>query len=43
MEEPYLLIPYTPEEEAARAEAERKKAIAFFNAMMLKDGGENNG
>lgn len=43
IEEPYLLVPYTPEEEAARAEAERKKAIAFFNSMMLKDGGKNNG
>lgn len=34
IEEPYRIIPFTAEEEAARAEEERQKAIAFFNAMI---------
>lgn len=43
LEEPYLLVLRSPEEEAARAEDERKKAIAFFNAMIPKNGGGNGG
>lgn len=44
LEEPYRLIPLTKEEEEERAEMEREKAIAFFNAMIPKNGGgENNG
>ena len=37
MEEPYRILPYTKEEEEARAEEERRKAIAFFEAMIPKD------
>lgn len=40
LEEPYRMIPFTKEEEEERAEIERKKAIAFFNAMVPKNGGE---
>lgn len=40
LEEPYRLIPFTKEEEEERAEIERQKAIAFFNAMIPKNGGE---
>lgn len=40
-EEPYRLIPLTKEEKEAKAELEREKAIAFFNAMIpKKNGGE---
>ncbi len=34
LEEPYRIIPFTEEEEAERAEEERRKAIEFFNAMI---------
>ena len=40
LEEPYRLMPLTKEEEEERAEIERQKAIAFFNAMIPKNGGE---
>lgn len=41
IEEPYHLIPLTEEEKAEKAEIERQKAIAFFNAMIPngKEGG----
>ena len=43
LEEPYRIIPFTEEEEKARQEEERRKAIEFFNAMIPKnkDGDEN--
>ena len=40
LEEPYRTIPLTEEEEEAKAAIEREKAIAFFNAMIPKNGGE---
>lgn len=40
VEEPYRLIPLTKEEEEEKAAIEREKAIAFFNAMIPKNGGE---
>lgn len=40
LEEPYRMIPFTKEEEEERAAIEREKAIAFFNAMIPKNGGE---
>lgn len=40
MDEPYRLVPLTQEEEEERAALEREKAIAFFNAMIPKNGGE---
>ncbi len=43
LEEPYRLIPFTPEEEKARQDEERKKVIAFFNSMIPKEGGEHDG
>ena len=44
IEEPYRIIPFTAEEEAARAEEERQKAIAFFNAMIpVQKEGEPDG
>lgn len=44
IDEPYRLIPLTEEEERAKAEEEREKAIAFFNSMIPKaKGGEVNG
>ena len=44
MDEPYRMIPLTAEEERVKAEEERSKAIAFFNAMIPKaKGGEENG
>lgn len=43
LEEPYRLIPLTEEELEAQAEAERKKAIAFFTAMIPPKGGETDG
>lgn len=42
LEEPYRLIPLTDTELEAQAEAEREKAIAFFNAM-IPDRGDNVG
>lgn len=42
--EPYRLLPYTEEELEIKAAEERKKAIAFFNAMIPNDeGGEDIG
>lgn len=41
-EEPYRMIPFTEAEEEERAELEREKAIAFFNAMIPKNGGEGH-
>lgn len=35
-EEPFRVIPYSPEELEARAEAERQKAVAYFNALQKK-------
>lgn len=43
LEEPYRLIPLTEKEQEELAEIERKKAIAFFTAMIPKKGGEDNG
>lgn len=44
MEEPYRILPFTEEEETARAEEERRRAIEFFNAMIPKqEGGEQCG
>lgn len=40
LEEPHRIIPLTAEEEEERAAIEREKAIAFFNAMIPKNGGE---
>lgn len=40
MDEPYRMVPLTKEEEEERAAIEREKAIAFFNAMIPKNGGE---
>lgn len=40
LEEPYRIIPLTKEEEEERAAIEREKAIAFFEAMIPKNGGE---
>ena len=40
LEEPYRIIPLTDEEIEERAAQEREKAIAFFNAMIPKNGGE---
>lgn len=40
MEEPIRLIPLTEEEQSAKAEEEKARAIAFFNAMM-PGGGED--
>lgn len=34
MDEPYRLLPLTEEEKQAQAEEERRKAIAFFSAMI---------
>ena len=42
LDEPYRLIPLTKEEEEEKAEMEREKAIAFFNAMIPKNGGEEH-
>lgn len=36
LDEPYRLMPFTEEEERIRAEEEREKLIAFFNAMIPK-------
>lgn len=43
MDEPYRLIPFTPEEEKARQEEERRKVIDFFNSMIPKKDGETDG
>ena len=45
LEEPFRIVPLTPEEQEEKAEAERQKAIALFNAMIPKDedGGEDDG
>lgn len=40
MDEPYRMVPLSKEEEEERAALEREKAIAFFNAMIPKNGGE---
>ena len=40
LEEPYRIIPLTKEEEEEKAAVEREKAIAFFSAMIPKNGGE---
>ena len=40
LEEPYRMTPFTAEEEEERARIERERAIAFFNAMIPKNGGE---
>jgi len=43
-EEPIRLLPYTEEEQAAIADRERKRAIAYFNSLIPKEErGENNG
>lgn len=34
MDEPYRLLPLTEAEQNAQAEEERRKAVAFFNAMI---------
>ena len=39
LEELYRIIPLTKEEEEEKAALEREKAIAFFNAMIPKNGG----
>lgn len=39
IEEPYRLVPLTEAEQEAMAEEERRKAIAFFNAMIPDAGG----
>lgn len=43
IDEPYRIMPLTEEEERIKAEEERMKAVAFFNAMIPKKGGEGNG
>ena len=40
LEEPYRMLPFSEEEETERAAIEREKAIAFFNAMIPKNGGD---
>lgn len=40
LDEPIRVIPYTEEEQAARAEKERQKAVDYFNRLAKKMGGE---
>lgn len=39
LEEPYRIIPYTEEEQKARAEKEREKLIKYLNSL-ARDAGE---
>ena len=43
MDEPYRMVPLTEEEEREKAEEERARAIAFFNATIPQKGGEEHG